>query len=163
MKTVALVGSLAASAYAHGRIISIDVDGTEYEGYTSSMVGSPSEGIAWSADNQDNGFVGPDSYSSSDIACHKVCTQSQLLDITIANNNNRAVLLVPRSPLSLLVAPSSSSGTPGPSLTTVPSSTTSPSALVTTAPLSPLATSPSSRSTRLVSTTLLPRTGPPTT
>jgi hypothetical protein len=37
------------------------------------MVGSGvSEGIAWSAANQDNGFVSPDSYSTSDIACHKV-------------------------------------------------------------------------------------------
>ena len=75
MKTVALMGSLAASAYAHGRIISIDVDGTEYEGFTSAMVssGDASGIIAWSADNQDNGFVGPESYGSSDIACHKVC------------------------------------------------------------------------------------------
>ena len=70
---VALLGSLAASAYAHGRVVSIDVDGTEYEGFTSAMVGSgKSDGIAWSAANQDNGFVGPDSYTSSDIACHKV-------------------------------------------------------------------------------------------
>lgn len=71
MQKVALMGSLAAMAHAHGRIISVDVDGTEYEGYTSGQVGSPSTGIAWSADNQDNGFVGPDSYTSTDIACHK--------------------------------------------------------------------------------------------
>jgi len=72
-QTAALLGSLAASAYAHGRVVSIEVDGTEYEGFTSAMVGSGvSEGIAWSAANQDNGFVGPESYSSSDIACHKV-------------------------------------------------------------------------------------------
>lgn len=75
MQKVALLGSLAASAYAHGRIISIDVDGTEYEGFTSSMAYSgASDIIAWSAENGDNGFVGPESYSSSDIACHKVCT-----------------------------------------------------------------------------------------
>ena len=73
LQKIALLGSLAASAYAHGRVISIDVDGTEYEGFTSAMVGSgKSDGIAWSASNQDNGFVGPDSYTSSDIACHKV-------------------------------------------------------------------------------------------
>lgn len=72
MKTAALLGSLAASAYAHGRVISIEVDGTEYEGFTSAQASSgKSDGIAWSASNQDNGFVGPDSYSSSDIACHK--------------------------------------------------------------------------------------------
>jgi cellulase len=72
-QTAALLGSLAASAYAHGRVVSIEVDGTEYEGFTSAMVGSGvSEGIAWSAANQDNGFVSPDSYSTSDIACHKV-------------------------------------------------------------------------------------------
>lgn len=73
MKTAALLGSLAASAYAHGRVISIEVDGTEYEGFTSAQVSTgKSDGIAWSASNQDNGFVGPESYSSSDIACHKV-------------------------------------------------------------------------------------------
>lgn len=78
MKTAALMGSLAASAYAHGRIISIDVDGTEYTGYTSSMAYQTDADaiIAWSADNQDNGFVGPESYGSSDIACHKVCIAS---------------------------------------------------------------------------------------
>lgn len=79
MQKVALLGSLAASAYAHGRIISIDVDGTEYEGFTSAMAYSgASDIIAWSAENGDNGFVGPESYSSSDIACHKV--RSSLVD-----------------------------------------------------------------------------------
>ncbi|GAB7327202.1 hypothetical protein MBLNU13_g11106t1 [Cladosporium sp. NU13] len=72
MKTAALLGSLAASAYAHGRVISIEVDGTEYEGFTSAQASSgKSDGIAWSASNQDNGFVGPESYGTSDIACHK--------------------------------------------------------------------------------------------
>jgi hypothetical protein len=77
MQKAALLGSLAASAYAHGRIVSIDIDGTEYEGFTSAMAYSgPGDIIAWSAENGDNGFVGPESYSSSDIACHKVYFQS---------------------------------------------------------------------------------------
>ena len=77
MQKAALLGSLAASAYAHGRVISIEVDGTEYEGFTSAMAYSgPGDIIAWSAENGDNGFVGPESYSSSDIACHKVYFQS---------------------------------------------------------------------------------------
>lgn len=76
MQKAALLGSLAASAYAHGRIVSIDIDGTEYEGFTSAMAYSgPGDIIAWSAENGDNGFVGPESYSSSDIACHKVYFQ----------------------------------------------------------------------------------------
>jgi hypothetical protein len=81
IKTAALLGSLAASAYAHGRVISIEVDGTEYEGFTSAQASSgKSDGIAWSASNQDNGFVGPDSYSSSDIACHKVSIHFDMID-----------------------------------------------------------------------------------
>jgi len=74
MQKAALLGSLAASAYAHGRIVSIDIDGTEYEGFTSSMAYSGADDIiAWSAENGDNGFVEPASFGTSDIACHKVC------------------------------------------------------------------------------------------
>ena len=77
MQKAALLGSLAASAYAHGRIISIGIDGKEYDGFTSAMAYSgPGDIIAWSAENGDNGFVGPESYGSSDIACHKVCFAS---------------------------------------------------------------------------------------
>ncbi|KAL1584750.1 hypothetical protein WHR41_06945 [Cladosporium halotolerans] len=73
MQKAALLGSFAASVYAHGRIDSITIDGQEYSGYTSSMAYSTNNDpiIAWSADNGDNGFVGPDSYGTSDIACHK--------------------------------------------------------------------------------------------
>lgn len=75
MQKAALLGSFAASVYAHGRIDSITIDGQEYSGYTSSMAYSTNNDpiIAWSADNGDNGFVGPESYTSPDIACHKVC------------------------------------------------------------------------------------------
>lgn len=75
MQKAALLGSFAASVYAHGRIDSITIDGQEYSGYTSSMAYSTNNDpiIAWSADNGDNGFVGPESYGTSDIACHKVC------------------------------------------------------------------------------------------
>jgi hypothetical protein len=33
LQTAALLGSLAASAYAHGRVTSISVDGEEYTGF----------------------------------------------------------------------------------------------------------------------------------
>lgn len=74
MQKAALLGSLAASAYAHGRIVSIAIGDETYDGFTSAMAYSgPGDIIAWSAENGDNGFVGPESYGSSDIACHKVC------------------------------------------------------------------------------------------
>jgi hypothetical protein len=150
MQKAALLGSLVASAYAHGRVVSINVDDKEYTGFTSAMAYSGADDIiAWSAENGDNGFVGPESYGSSDIACHKVCFPFDWILVNPTNTMPYSLVsLAPSLPLSPLVVKSSFSGTPGPSLTTVPFWTTWRSVLVMTARALTLVTSPSSRSMR---------------
>jgi len=73
LQTAALLGSLAASAYAHGRVTSINVDGEDYTGFINDYLytDSPPDIVAWSADNGDNGFVDGTSYTSGDIICHR--------------------------------------------------------------------------------------------
>ena len=75
MQTAAVVGSLAATAYAHGRVTSINAGGKDYDGFLNEYLygeGPPADLIAWSADNGDNGFVDGSYYNSAaDMACHK--------------------------------------------------------------------------------------------
>lgn len=73
LQTAALLGSLAASAYAHGRVTSITADGESYNGFLNDYLymASPPDIVAWSAQNGDNGFVDGTSYTSGDIICHK--------------------------------------------------------------------------------------------
>jgi hypothetical protein len=72
-QTAALLGSLAASAYAHGRVTSITADGKSYDGFLNDYIYMPDPPaiVAWSADNGDNGFVDGTSYTSGDIICHR--------------------------------------------------------------------------------------------
>lgn len=73
LQTAALLGSLAASAYAHGRVTSITADGESYDGFLNDYIymPSPPDIVAWSAANGDNGFVDGTGYASGDIICHK--------------------------------------------------------------------------------------------
>lgn len=73
LQTAALLGSLAASAYAHGRVTSITADGETYEGFINDYLYTPEipDIVAWSAQNGDNGFVDGTSYATGDIICHK--------------------------------------------------------------------------------------------
>jgi hypothetical protein len=72
LQTAALLGSLAASAYAHGRVTSLTVEGEEYTGFINDYLytDSPPDIVAWSAQNGDNGFVDPTTYTTGDIICH---------------------------------------------------------------------------------------------
>lgn len=72
LQTAALLGSLAASAYAHGRVTSLTVDSKEYTGFINDYLytDSPPDIVAWSAQNGDNGFVDPTTYTTGDIICH---------------------------------------------------------------------------------------------
>ena len=73
LQTAALLGSLAASAYAHGRVTGISVvGGKEYTGFINDYLytDSPPDIVAWSAQNGDNGFVDPTTYTTGDIICH---------------------------------------------------------------------------------------------
>lgn len=73
LQTAALLGSLAASAYAHGRVTSIEAGGEEYTGFINDYIYTPDPPaiVAWSADNGDNGFVDGSAYTSGDIICHR--------------------------------------------------------------------------------------------
>lgn len=71
-----LVGALASSVLAHGTVTGIKVDGVYQAGYNLESYYKVKNGgeapvqAAWSAENLDNGFVAPDAYGTSDIACH---------------------------------------------------------------------------------------------
>jgi hypothetical protein len=73
LQTAALLGSFAASAYAHGRVTSITADGESYNGFLNDYLYMPEPPaiVAWSAQNGDNGFVDGTSYTSGDIICHR--------------------------------------------------------------------------------------------
>ena len=75
--TIVALGALATSVVAHGTVSSFTTDGKQNQGflldyYYAKKNGQTTPAIAaWSAENLDNGFVGPESYSTSDINCHK--------------------------------------------------------------------------------------------
>ncbi|KAI0477785.1 lytic polysaccharide monooxygenase [Xylariaceae sp. FL0804] len=69
-------------ASAHGYIAGVTVnDGAWVEGCNPNWYYQPAGTAAvtpgWQALNQDNGFVAPDAYGTSDIACHKSATPGQ--------------------------------------------------------------------------------------
>ncbi|KAK1760422.1 glycosyl hydrolase family 61-domain-containing protein [Echria macrotheca] len=76
----ALLASLAGAALvsAHGHVSHIIVNGNYYRNYdpTSDFYnpGSAPNTIGWAALNQDNGFIEPNSFGTSDIICHKGAT-----------------------------------------------------------------------------------------
>lgn len=73
MKTF-FVLALSALASAHGHVQSIVADGVEFPGAIPS--GADEANVGWPAENQDNGFVEPASFSSDEIICHKAAVAS---------------------------------------------------------------------------------------
>ncbi|TDZ47660.1 Endoglucanase-7 [Colletotrichum trifolii] len=77
MNTVALVGSLAAGALAHGHVTGFRLDSVYEPGYSLDYYYAKQNGkevpivAAWSAENLDNGFVDGTGYQTVDIVCHK--------------------------------------------------------------------------------------------
>jgi len=67
--------ALIPSVAAHGYVSSIVTGGKTYPGSNPNWYYLPSSQIVptagWFALNQDNGFVSPSAYGTSDIACHK--------------------------------------------------------------------------------------------
>lgn len=63
------VVAMAAAVNAHGHVATVIADGTEYTGGLPH--GAPADAVGWSAANQDNGFVEPNSVGTADIICHK--------------------------------------------------------------------------------------------
>ncbi|KAG9384676.1 Glycosyl hydrolase family 61 [Pyrenophora tritici-repentis] len=78
IQAAALLGALAASVNAHGRLAAIKVAGEDFTSYDPSFqYQKPApEVIEWSCPEcLDNGFVSPDMYTdASQIACHKDAT-----------------------------------------------------------------------------------------
>ena len=65
--------ALAAGATlvsAHGHIQEIVINGKSFEGWNAGAK-TPADGIAWQTTATDNGFVGPEDFGTSAIACHK--------------------------------------------------------------------------------------------
>ncbi|KAK3503416.1 glycosyl hydrolase family 61-domain-containing protein [Neurospora crassa] len=78
-KSLLAVLAGAASVAAHGHVSNIVINGEYYRGFDSSLnyMANPPAVVGWKANNQDNGFVGPDAFSSPDIICHKDATNAK--------------------------------------------------------------------------------------
>ncbi|KAI1338457.1 lytic polysaccharide monooxygenase [Xylariaceae sp. FL0016] len=79
LSIAALALPLARLASAHGYVSGITVNGGSWiDGCNPNWYylaeGTAEETPGWQALNQDNGFVSPDAYTTSDIACHKSAT-----------------------------------------------------------------------------------------
>ncbi|OAQ64763.1 glycoside hydrolase family 61 [Pochonia chlamydosporia 170] len=64
----------AITASAHGHISNVVINGVSYPGYDSpAWYGNPNAPnvFGWTISQQDNGFVSPDAFGSSDIICHR--------------------------------------------------------------------------------------------
>jgi cold shock CspA family protein len=75
-KTSALLASLTGAALvaAHGHVSHIIVNGVYYQNYdptTHWYQPNPPTVIGWKAAQQDNGFIEPNNFGTSDIICHK--------------------------------------------------------------------------------------------
>ena len=73
LHAAAILGSLVASASAHGIVQGIVAGGKWYSGYNPNFqyASPPPTVIGWSTpQDQDLGFVAPSSYSDPDIICH---------------------------------------------------------------------------------------------
>ncbi|KAL2257150.1 hypothetical protein VTK26DRAFT_596 [Humicola hyalothermophila] len=67
----------AALVAAHGHVSHIIVNGVEYENYDPTRhwyMDDPPTVIGWAAAQQDNGFIEPNNFGTSDIICHKQAT-----------------------------------------------------------------------------------------
>ena len=63
--------SAATTAIAHSHLSHILVNGALYHGFDPRPdKGNPTDRVAWSSGNIDDGYVPSTDYSSPDIACH---------------------------------------------------------------------------------------------
>ncbi|KAK6432973.1 hypothetical protein LTR95_010851 [Oleoguttula sp. CCFEE 5521] len=73
LKTTALLGSFAASVYAHGYVSGYVVDGQYIQGYSKNFQWQrdPPVVAGWSTPEViDTGFIGPQNYTTPQIICH---------------------------------------------------------------------------------------------
>lgn len=64
---------------AHGYISGVVSDGKWYSGTSPSWIyyATKPATAGWYAENQDNGYVAPSTYTTSDIICHKSATNGE--------------------------------------------------------------------------------------
>jgi cellulase len=80
LSSLGAIAALAATASAHGTVTGVTVDGVFSNGfkldyyYAKQSGGKIPEHIGWYAENLDNGFVEPNSFSKADIICHKAAS-----------------------------------------------------------------------------------------
>ncbi|KAF9690575.1 hypothetical protein EKO04_011452 [Ascochyta lentis] len=80
LSKIATVAAFAAGALAHGTVNGVTIDGKFEQGfsldyyYAKQNGQTPPEHIGWYAENLDNGFVEPNSFSKPDIICHKAAS-----------------------------------------------------------------------------------------
>ncbi|KAK0640990.1 glycosyl hydrolase family 61-domain-containing protein [Cercophora newfieldiana] len=80
--TLTLLAGLAGAATvaAHGHVTNIVINGDSYSGFLPNIFpyqANPPIVAGWTAANTDNGFVGPESFASADIICHKSATNAE--------------------------------------------------------------------------------------
>jgi lytic cellulose monooxygenase (C1-hydroxylating) len=64
----------ASSVLAHGHVSNIVINGVSYENFDPTRhtyMPNPPVVVGWKTSQTDNGFVGPDAFSSADIVCHR--------------------------------------------------------------------------------------------
>ena len=69
----------AATVAAHGHVTNIIINGLSFQNYdpfSFPYQQNPPKVVGWTASNTDNGFVGPESFASPDIICHKSATNA---------------------------------------------------------------------------------------
>ncbi len=69
----------AATVAAHGHVTNIVINGASFQNYdpfSFPYQQNPPTVVGWTASNTDNGFVGPESFASPDIICHKSATNA---------------------------------------------------------------------------------------
>ncbi|KAK4180305.1 glycosyl hydrolase family 61-domain-containing protein [Triangularia setosa] len=89
-KTLLAALAGAAAVNAHGHVKNVVVNGASFQGYDINSfpyTQNPPKVAAWTASNTDNGFVGPESFASSDIICHKNSANAQARIVVAAGDS----------------------------------------------------------------------------
>lgn len=79
-KTLFTVVAGATAVAAHGFVTDVVINGVEYAGYninTDPYISPAPVVVGWKETATDLGFVGPESYATSDIICHKGSENAQ--------------------------------------------------------------------------------------
>ncbi|KAK4187212.1 glycosyl hydrolase family 61-domain-containing protein [Podospora australis] len=80
----------AAAVSAHGHVKNIVINGASFQGYDINSfpyTQNPPKVVGWTASNTDNGFVGPESFASEDIICHRNSKNAQGYAVVAAGDS----------------------------------------------------------------------------